>query len=274
MFFPPYRTFTLATSHRITMLIFVLTAALELYVIRCLDLATHELSESRERSHTLSASCSIGSRTISSSYPHCCGRDGKKLGGDSAGADALDAARARLDMMSRVHRSLHDLSSVDLSIGDYLKGLCANLIKASDTPQVRLIVRADPVALDLEELMSVSLIVADLVTNSLKHAFKGRSDGDSRVDFAFEKGSYILVVADDGPGMPAKAGTSKSSSLGQGILQSLARHLHGQFILSMAWHNRQARIPYLAGGPSGRSKPSGRSDHVSRGAQPMTNSSD
>ena len=228
MFFPPYGTFTLATSHRITMLIFMLTAALELYVIRSLNLAIHELSESRERSNTLFRELQhrVANNLQFVSSLLCLRR--KKRAGGSDGADALDAARARLDMMSRVHRKLHDPSSVDLPIDGYLKGLCADLIEASDTPQVRLIVRADPVALDLEELMSVSLIVAELVTNSLKHAFVGRSGGEIRIDFALENGSYILLVADDGPGMPAKAGRSKSGSLGQGILQSLARHLHGQ----------------------------------------------
>jgi two-component sensor histidine kinase len=228
MFFPPYGTFTLATSHRITMLIFVLTAALELYVIRSLNLAIHQLSESRERSNTLFRELQHRVANNLQFVSALLWLRRKKLAGDSAGADALDAARARLDMMSRVHRRLHDPSSVDLPIDDYLKGLCATLIEASDTPQLRLVVRADPIVLDLEQLMSVSLIVAELVTNSLKHAFKGRSEGEIRIDFALSDGSYVLVVADDGPGMPANAGKSKNGSLGQGILQSLARHLHGQ----------------------------------------------
>ena len=53
MFFPPYGTFTLDNAQRITMAIFVFTAALELYVIRTLNLAIHELSEFRERANTL-----------------------------------------------------------------------------------------------------------------------------------------------------------------------------------------------------------------------------
>jgi two-component sensor histidine kinase len=76
--------------------------------------------------------------------------------------------------------------------------------------------------------MSVSLIVAELVTNSLKHAFEGRSDGNISVRIASEKGAYVLTVADDGPGMPVNAQAKKGGSLGQGILQSLAGQLHGR----------------------------------------------
>ena len=228
LFFPPYGTFTLATPHRITMLIFVLTAALELYVIRSLNLAIHELSESRERSSTLFrelqhrvannlqfVSALLWARTM-------------ELDGDSAGAEALEAARARLDMMSRVHRRLHDPKSVDLPIDDYLRSLCIDLIKASDTPDVRLTVSADPLVLNLEALMSVSLIVAELVTNSLKHAFNGRDAGEIAIAIVAGKGTCTLTVTDDGPGIPDDFETANSGSLGQGILHSLARQLHGR----------------------------------------------
>jgi two-component sensor histidine kinase len=82
--------------------------------------------------------------------------------------------------------------------------------------------------LSLNGLMSLSLIVAELVTNSLKHAFAGREDGLIAVSVAGGKGVYTLSVADDGPGLPADFGNGKGSSLGQGILQSLAQQLHGK----------------------------------------------
>jgi two-component sensor histidine kinase len=41
---------------------------------------------------------------------------------------------------------------------------------------------------------------------------------------------YTLSVADDGPGLPADFGKHQGSSLGQGILQSLARQLHGNLM--------------------------------------------
>ena len=140
----------------------------------------------------------------------------KSLPAGSAGADALDAARARLDMMSRVHRRLHDPSSVDQPIGDYLRALCMDLIQTSDTPGVRLVVQADPVTLNLEALMSVSLIVAELVTNSLKHAFQGREDGEIRIGVSLDEGHYAVTVADDGPGIPENVVTSEERAIGTG----------------------------------------------------------
>ena len=96
LFFPPYGTFTLATPHRITMLIFVLTAALELYVIRSLNLAIHELSESRERSSTLFRELQHRVANNLQFVSALLWARKRKLDGNSAGAEALEAARARL----------------------------------------------------------------------------------------------------------------------------------------------------------------------------------
>jgi len=112
----------------------------------------------------------------------------------------------------------------------YLESLCADLINASDSPTVRLTVESTPVPLTLNGLMSLSLIVAELVTNSLKHAFRGRDDGQISVSLVAAKGGYVLSVGDDGPGLPADFGKATTSSLGQGILQSLARQLHGKLV--------------------------------------------
>ena len=227
MFYPPYGTFILATSHRISMLIFVLTAALELYVIWSLNLAIHALAESRERSNTLFRELqhrvANNLQFVSALLWH--GR--KELAANSRAGEALDAARARLDMMSRVHRRLHDPGSVDAPIDDYLRALCTDLIRASDTPGVTLRISSDPIVLDLESMMSVSLIVAELVTNSLKHAFGGRAEGSISIDISTSGAQATLRYGDDGPGFSPDFGRSDRDSLGQGILQSLARQLHG-----------------------------------------------
>jgi two-component sensor histidine kinase len=228
MFFPPYATFTLATSHRITMAIFLLTAALELYVIRTLNLAINDLSEARERSNTLFRELQHRVANNLQFVAALLRLRRKTMSAGSEAAHALEAAETRLGMMSRVHRRLHDPRSVDQPVEHYLEELCADLIAASDTPDIRLTVTGEPVILKLEALMSLSLIVAELVTNSLKHAFKGRTDGSIWIDLRAERGIYSVTVADDGPGLPESFGKTSTGSLGQGILQSLAKQLHGR----------------------------------------------
>ena len=230
MFFPPYCTFTLATPHIITMVIFVVTALLELYVIRTLNVAISDLSEARERSNVLFRELQHRVANNLQFVAAVLMRRRKLMKSDPVCSDALKSAQARLETMSRVHRRLHDPTSLDQPLQTYLEALCADMIRASDTPDIRLSVESPALVLSLNSLMSLSLIVAELVTNSLKHAFRDRSEGQIAVRITGAKGVYTLSVCDDGPGLPKDFGKTKKDSLGQGILQSLAGQLHGNLV--------------------------------------------
>lgn len=244
-FFRPYGTFILEPRDAATMTIFILTAGLEVYVIRILNLAINDISLARERSNTLFRELQHRVANNLQLVAALLYLRKKALDEDSAGARALEAARSRLDLMSRVHRHLHNPNAVGLPVGAYLQDLCEDLIKASDTPHVRLTVDALPVKLDLEALMSVSLIVAELVTNSLKHAFRGRPAGSIAIRLDVRKHVCTLTVADDGCGIPADFGHAKSGRLGQDILQSLASQLGGQISFERA-QGTAARLVFPA----------------------------
>jgi two-component sensor histidine kinase len=230
MFFPPYGTFILATSHVISMVIFSVTAVLELYVIRTLNVAIDDLSQARERSNVLFRELQHRVANNLQFVAAVLMRRRKMLKSDRVCAEALETAQTRLETMSRVHRRLHNPKSLEQPLQSYLEALCADLIRASDTPDVRLTVDSPAVALSLNGLMSLSLIVAELVTNSLKHAFIDRQDGLIAITVTGERRLYTLSVADNGPGLPKDFGKSQRDGLGQGILQSLADQLHGKLV--------------------------------------------
>jgi two-component sensor histidine kinase len=88
-------------------------------------------------------------------------------------------------------------------------------------------VDADDVRLDLTRLTALSLIVNEVMSNSLKHAFKGRSGGTITLDLKrMTAGRVALTVADDGPGFPAAAPCA--ASLGLKIVRGLAAQLGGE----------------------------------------------
>lgn len=226
-FFPPYGSFAIEFRAVVTMIVFVLTAGFEIYVIGTLNSAMEDLVLARERSHTMFRELQHRVANNLQVVAAMLWLGQRNAAAGSAEADALADARGRLELMSRVHRRLHDPSAVDLPVGDYLGELCRDLIAASGRPFVLLSVIAKPVRLDLESLMSVSLIVAELVTNSLKHAFNGRSTGTISIHLEESAGMAALIVADDGPGLPPEFEKARKGSLGQGIVQSLAAQLGG-----------------------------------------------
>jgi two-component sensor histidine kinase len=76
------------------------------------------------------------------------------------------------------------------------------------------------------------LVVTELVINSLKHAFPGRTQhGNIIVSFKSDGKSWTLVVADDGIGMPQDE-EDRKPGLGTGIVEALASQLGADVIIS------------------------------------------
>jgi len=141
---------------------------------------------------------------------------------------ALDEARARLDTISRVHRRLYDPDRLDLPVAVYLRELCTDLLEAAGTPDVTCTVEAPPITFNVTRLTTLSLLVAEIVTNSLKHAFAPGQPGIIAITIAPLKGGhYELVIADNGRGMPPGYDPTTATRLGFRIIQSLAAQLGG-----------------------------------------------
>jgi two-component sensor histidine kinase len=96
---------------------------------------------------------------------------------------------------------------------------------------VRLTVTAAPVVLDVERLMSLSMIVAEAVTNALKYAFQGRPDGKIAINLDVEGRACTLTISDDGPGFPPPGAKASRRSLGRSIIESLVSQLRGRLAL-------------------------------------------
>lgn len=251
-FFPPYGTFVLRSQEAVTLVTFILTAALELYVIRSLNLAINDLSVEKERSATMFRELQHRVANNLQGVGGVLRQARKALGQDSDGAQALIQAQERLDLMVRVHLSLNNPSLVDLPVGAYLRGLGEDLIKASNTPDVRLTVIAAPVTLDVERLMSLSMIVVEAMTNALKYAFAGRSDGNITIRLGLDGHDYELMVSDDGPGFQTARAPSHRASLGRGIMESLVSQLGGKLSMETgSGATVRVAFPVRSGGPHG-----------------------
>ncbi|HEY8579545.1 MAG TPA: histidine kinase dimerization/phosphoacceptor domain -containing protein [Beijerinckiaceae bacterium] len=141
---------------------------------------------------------------------------------------ALDDAQARLQTIARIHRRLYDPASVALPIGRYLKELCEDILEASAARNIVCLVDAQEIRLDIQQLLTLSLIVSETLTNSLKHAYDGRAGGT--ISLQVERLSpeqVTLTIRDDGRGF-ADLETARAESLGVRIIQSLAGQLAGE----------------------------------------------
>ncbi|RJP75261.1 MAG: PAS domain-containing protein [Candidatus Zixiibacteriota bacterium] len=146
---------------------------------------------------------------------------------DPGAETILRDSQNRIRSIALVHEKLyrsHDLARVDLA--EYLGALAGSLVQSyAAAPRVTLEIEAEPVHLDIDTILPCGLIVNELVSNALKHAFPGRRDGAITVSLAAAEGAVRLRVRDDGVGFPPEVDYRRSDSLGLQLIRSLAGQL-------------------------------------------------
>jgi len=152
---------------------------------------------------------------------------------DQQSKDMLLALHGRIHALGLIHHQL--MGSADLKtfdIGPFLHELSSNILEGSADGGVILSVDAAPVQVGLDFAVPFGLLVTELVTNSLKHAFPDRAGHITVGLHTEEDAKLVLTVSDDGVG-PAQplSPAQPSPGLGHGIVKSLVAQLRGTMIV-------------------------------------------
>ncbi len=86
--------------------------------------------------------------------------------------------------------------------------------------------------LDINTAVPLGLIVNELVSNSLKHAFSPGEEGDVTVKFHKDENNYTFQVADTGRGFPEDLDFKKTNSLGMRLVNTLTDQVDGEIELN------------------------------------------
>jgi two-component sensor histidine kinase len=155
---------------------------------------------------------------------------------DLAVREAFAECRDRINAMARLHEQLYDEAGRShLDFAPHLREL-ADMLVLSHTPpgcKLTLKVAADHVPLDLDQSILLSLISNELLLNSLKHAFRGRSSGRIDAELRTTADRVTLTVYDDGVGfVPPAVVMEKHHGAGIELVRAMARQLGGEFVIN------------------------------------------
>lgn len=147
---------------------------------------------------------------------------------EKAAREALRAAQGRIEAVAQVHRRLYTSATVgQVALDDYLQGLIDELrqsLPAGFRSQIDL--KADPLEADTDRAVSLGVVAAELITNAVKYAYRGKP-GPIRVRLLADgEGHALLMVEDDGVGMDG--GPAKGTGLGAKILKAMATSLQSK----------------------------------------------
>jgi two-component sensor histidine kinase len=149
--------------------------------------------------------------------------------------NVLDDAVARLSVVATIHRRLHDPALGDAGFQTALETLARDILSAAGRQGVTVQVQAPRLAITPADATTLSMIVAEAVTNAIKHAFAERETG--RIDIRFETdgaGTRRLTLRDDGPGFTVLPEPESGESLGMLVMSSMAQRIGGVLELANA----------------------------------------
>ncbi|HRX84869.1 MAG TPA: histidine kinase dimerization/phosphoacceptor domain -containing protein [Phycisphaerae bacterium] len=159
----------------------------------------------------------------------------------------LRECRDRVRSMALVHERLYrseNFAAVDF--GEYARDLSEQLVRNLGDPArpVALRTRLASVPMSIGLAVPCGLILNELITNALKHAFpSGAGDGTIEVSIQRESdGVCHLTVADTGVGVPENVGGEDAHSLGLRLIRTLTRQIDGEFELAPAHPGTAARL--------------------------------
>lgn len=150
---------------------------------------------------------------------------------DSEVQEYLKISRDRVQSMAIIHDKLfHSKELTHIDFSSYLKQLTSHLLNSygANPDKIKLRLKAESVFLDIDTAVPCGLLVNELVSNSLKHAFPNGRRGEIIVEiFRDSENKINLTVKDNGVGFAGDPHDLRSASLGLQLIDSLSRQLGG-----------------------------------------------
>ena len=151
---------------------------------------------------------------------------------DPAVKTTLRSMLTRIEALSTVHRRLYQSNDVSrFDVAAFARDLVTDLVGATGRENIQVKLDLEAVEVPAGKAAALALVVNELVTNALKHAFPGGRDGTIGVAVKRRDGELHMEVTDDGAGLPG--GEANPASFGRNLIRTLARQLDA----AIAWHD-------------------------------------
>ena len=142
---------------------------------------------------------------------------------------SLRSMLERIEALSTVHRRLYQSDDVmSFDVAEFVRDLVEDLVVVGGRDHIETSLDLDTVTIPAQKAAAMALMINELVTNALKHAFNGNDRGRLGVSVRNGDGRIVIEVSDDGVGMN---GAPRTGSFGMKLIGSLARQLEAE----VAW---------------------------------------
>jgi PAS domain S-box-containing protein len=145
----------------------------------------------------------------------------------------LKESQNRIITMAYIHESLYQNKSfTSVNFSEYVETLCKNIIQSYslNEQKVQLCLNLQKTTLNLDSSIPAGLIINELVTNAIKHAFPDNKTGTVTINLATENNNVFLEVKDNGKGFENIIDFKDSPSLGLQLVNTLIDQIDGSLV--------------------------------------------
>jgi len=152
---------------------------------------------------------------------------------DEQALRVFKSSQERIRAMALIHETLYQSEDISkINFAEYIQNLVTHLLDSHqlNPGQVREKMQIHDANLGIETAIPVGLLINELVSNSLKHAFPGDRTGELHVNLGKSEDKeydYILIVRDNGVGFPEHLDFRSSDTLGMLLTRTLVKQLRG-----------------------------------------------
>jgi PAS domain S-box-containing protein len=165
---------------------------------------------------------------------------------DKEAVNVLKESQNRVKSMAMIHEKLYmsdDLAHINFV--DYIQSLVINLFYSYnvENAQIKPILQIENVSLNMETAVPCGLIISELVSNSLKHAFPNEMKGEILVSLKSVADNYQLIIKDNGIGLPEEIDFNNPKTLGLLLVNNLTEQIDGKLTINRS-HGTEFKITF------------------------------
>ena len=143
---------------------------------------------------------------------------------DLSTGQGFDRLAGRVEALGLLYRALEKSPANAVDLGIYLSEIASAVMRAHAVEGIHLDLQVDTWPTSVDVAMPAGLVVNELLTNALKHAFEGRDGGVITLHSATEPTGCRILIADDGVGLPQGYSWPHQGKLSALIVRSLLQN--------------------------------------------------
>ena len=138
--------------------------------------------------------------------------------------EILNESSRRIDAIALIHQKLYQDEKFDkVDFKSYLKELMEN--QQAMNSDLKCVLSSEEIILSLDTAVPLGIIISEMITNSIKHAFDGIENPELNVSILSSGNDYELIVKDNGVGLSEDFDLNNPKSLGMEIISALTHQI-------------------------------------------------